>query len=105
MKQIALGQSIALYTPSGADSPEPVAKLVYGEYNFEISYTLMHWITGWLGHGMFGADSVPIAAKANTRAAFNRVRSAMMLDALQENGIQDLEDLCPFVLPHPQNPA
>jgi len=98
-------QSVALYTAPGAGNPEPVAKLTYGEYEFEISYTLMHWISGWVGHGMFGAHSVPTAAKANTRFAFERLRAAMMLDALRENGIQDLEELPPFVLPHPQNPA
>jgi hypothetical protein len=57
----------ALYTPPGAPQPEPVATLVYEGYEFEISYTLMHWITGWLAHGMFGAHSVPVAAKENTR--------------------------------------
>lgn len=92
----------ALYTPPGAPRPEPVATLVYEGYEFEISYTLMHWITGWLAHGMFGAHSVPVAAKENTRVAFDRVRSAMMLDALAANGMIDLAMLPPFELPYPQ---
>jgi hypothetical protein len=100
-KEIVMSE---LYSPPGAPKPEPVAKLTYGEYEFEISYTLMHWISGWLAHGMFAAHSVPASAKDNTRAAFERIRAAMKLEALRDNGINDLEALGQFVLPHPQTP-
>lgn len=60
--------------------PEPVAYLTYEGETFEIEYTLMHWLAGWVRMGA-SQSSVGIGIVQNTTAAFDHVAAAMCWDA------------------------
>jgi hypothetical protein len=52
-------RKIKMWHPPMAPKPEPFCELKYGEVVFEIPYTLVHYMAGWLICGMKGS-CVPV---------------------------------------------
>jgi hypothetical protein len=62
------------------EKPEPKALLLYGDTSFEIPYTLMHHLAGWLCVGCFGDVSMNDGGK-RTIKALDFLASQMAWDA------------------------
>ena len=72
---------IKMWHPPMAPTPEPFCELRYGDVVFEIPYTLVHYMTGWLVCGMKGS-CVPVdKAYGDVRQAFDYLERAMSYDS------------------------
>lgn len=69
-----------IFVPPRASKQEPVAYLTYEGETFEIEYTLMHWLAGWVRAGA-RQSGVGIGIVQNTTAVFDHIASAMCWDA------------------------
>lgn len=68
-----------LWEPTSPEAgPEPFATLVYGDLEYEIPYTLIHWWSGWI---TMGADGSSVERHSHkTMRAFDSIMSKMLRD-------------------------
>jgi len=69
-----------VFVPPRAPEPEPTALLTYQGETFEIGYTLMHYLSGWIRMGANGSN-VPAGIISNANAMFEHIASCMCWDA------------------------
>jgi hypothetical protein len=80
VKEATETKPILLWAAPAAPKPEPVATLRYGDMAFEIPYTLMGWLHGWVvmgGVGTYASEE----ALTNVQDALENMRTQMGFDA------------------------
>jgi hypothetical protein len=69
-----------VFVPPRAPEPEPTAQLTYNGETFEIGYTLMHYLSGWVRMGAHQSNVNPGVIR-NANAMFEHIASCMCWDA------------------------